>query len=164
MDSSFGDWLAGFTDGEGCFYLHWQDERLGRSSYGTAAFGITLRSDDAVLLSEIARQTRVGLLHPTCCRQQNRRPAIQWKVKRVSDLRNVIVPIFEQHPLRGKKSTDFVIWRDAVQFLHDLQQQPRGNYRTGKKRWSTDNAERFKQYVAALTHNRVWDRQLKLAM
>lgn len=51
----FGNWLAGFTDGEGCFTV---EAYRGRASH-SCSFTIALRVDDKSILDEC--QLRTGL-------------------------------------------------------------------------------------------------------
>ena len=57
----FGHWLAGFTDGEGCFCLPYTRNRKRTDAYTPSArFTINLRADDAVILYTIQSYWRKG--------------------------------------------------------------------------------------------------------
>jgi hypothetical protein len=60
MDAAFGNWLAGFIDGEGSFTI--QSARADMPQFYTR-FQIRLRADDRPILEEIRAQLGVGALY-----------------------------------------------------------------------------------------------------
>lgn len=108
LDDGFGHWLAGFTDGEGCFYI-----RPVATAY-SCEFVIGLRPDDRPILEEIAMRTGFGLIrdhHGTGAKRDGSQS--RWEVCRKADCAS-LVAIFDRFPLRAKKARDFAIWREAV--------------------------------------------------
>lgn len=106
LDADFANWLAGFIDGEGCFYIH--------SARGTfkPTFRLKLRWDDKSILDEIARKTGLGYVKPV--RPSGRRsPQAEWIVITKRDCL-LLVKILDAYPLRAKKQADFGIWKHAV--------------------------------------------------
>jgi hypothetical protein len=109
LDASFGHWLAGFTDGEGCF-------RIKTTNQGTyqCRFSIGLRADDAPILFEI--QDRLGGIGTLCHSGKNnaRQEQWRWEVNAKTHVAK-LVDVYDAYPLRAKKAQDFAIWREAVQ-------------------------------------------------
>lgn len=107
MDDAFGHWLAGFTDGEGCFQLTTRDG----VAYG-CRFAITLRRDELPILQEIQSALGVGAIYLKQA-QSVANPQASYSVDRKAECAT-IVDVFTRYPLRAKKRADFVIWTEAV--------------------------------------------------
>jgi hypothetical protein len=72
---------------------------------------ITLRADDRPLLNEICRRAGAGTLYT-----QNRRrgaPSVSWMVRDGSGLLKMTNMLDAEGP-RGRKQTEYAIWRRAV--------------------------------------------------
>jgi hypothetical protein len=106
IDAAFGNWLAGFIDGEGSFLI-------GRSAGGSAwcNFRLAVRDDDGMVLEQIAERT--GLGNVTYLRRLHTYRQACWYVGSKADCR-ALVDILDAHPLRAKKARDYAIWREAV--------------------------------------------------
>ena len=109
MDEGFGHWFAGFTDGEGCFYI---------ATQSTARFSLGLRADDWQVLEYCRQQLGdIGIVRrkdrPTNPARSNQKPSAVFEVWRADELLQ-LVALFEQFPLRAKKRHQFEVWRIAV--------------------------------------------------
>ncbi len=116
-----GDCLSGFMDDEGCFRLahsrHPEDPSTFR--LGFAEFQINLHSDDRPILEVIPSffgRGRFSVGTPMVHRRRPN-PLLMFCISRTSELKNVVIPHFERHPLHAKKSRDFVIRRQGVELL-----------------------------------------------
>ncbi len=113
----FGNWLAGFIDGEGCFSMN----RLRRKGvdYRSYAcrFAIRLRHDDVPVLEEIQRRTgcgKINELRPTSPTiWWDSKPYATWQVFSKRDCLRMI-EILDKYPLRAKKARDYLVWREAA--------------------------------------------------
>lgn len=111
-----GDYVAGLTDGEGCFALKFRrDFKKNRTNtpiyFGwQAAFVIVLRKDDAHLL-EKAKQV-IG-----CGKISFSGNSVRFQVQDTDDLLNKIIPFFTHYKLHGKKADDFKLWSEAVRLI-----------------------------------------------
>lgn len=110
VDPAFGHWLAGFTDGEGCFLINHY-----RKTY-SCAFSIQLRADDNNVLEHIQEQLGFGrlFLH-TSVNKSNRNPRSVFHVS-TKDGCVLLRNLFLTYPLRAKKARDFEIWTEALDF------------------------------------------------
>ena len=129
MNDSDLAWLAGLTDGEGCFAL--QVARREHSHLKKPArrvafqFRIGLRADDVGSLIEARRILGVGRIGGVTGGQEgNRFPIRSLYVNSREDIPKVI-ELFRRSPLRSKKQRDFVIWSEAFEYF---QAQPRGSH------------------------------------
>jgi hypothetical protein len=110
IDPGFGNWLAGFIDGEGSFLIL----PRGRGGYAIN-FSLRLRSDERAILEECMEVTGLGnlTLYPRPVRHPGQNPLLRWLICTKSDCRK-LVEILDRFPLRAKKARDFAIWRQAV--------------------------------------------------
>lgn len=102
-------WLAGFADGEGCFWV--LRYRGARGTTYTPGFTVALRADDEPVLR--ALQARFG---GSVSRKPGGRggaPAVQWAVKARADV-PALADYFERFPLRAKKARTAALWISAV--------------------------------------------------
>jgi hypothetical protein len=114
-DDAFGNWLAGFIDGEGCFTIRKTTKRV--VTYSTS-LAVRLRADDAAILREIQVRTGLGRMYSIRCSGQRKdgtqhHPCMGWIVASKSDCMG-IVDLLDRYQLRAKKANDFAIWREAV--------------------------------------------------
>lgn len=116
-DAGFGYWLAGFTDGEGCFRI----QRHERGTH-TCSFQIKLRRDDKSVLERIRRYVGFGTIRDIPSESNSHDQAIYT----VQDQEGceVLVGLFRKYPLTAKKALDFEVWADAV---GEWVNRPRGN-------------------------------------
>ncbi len=157
----FGDWLSGFTDGEGSFNLYWAHKREKRSGWGR--FVISLRDDDAPILRKIRSFFQCGQLHARSRRVdviRNGKPALAFEVQDMPSLANIVVPHFENHPLQAKKQRDFEIWKVAIRFIYQVHQRKmtsNGNGRVFYRKWSAIELEDFGKMHDALRVQRAYE-------
>lgn len=105
-DDTFGHWLAGFIDGEGCFLI----ETTRPSATHYCAFRLEVRADDRPILDEIRERLGIGKIRE--CRRGTYHGAI-WAVQNKADCAS-LVGFLDRYPLRAKKARDYAVWREAV--------------------------------------------------
>lgn len=110
-------WFTGLVDGEGCFEIQNRPHPGCRTGYESRVrLAIQLRADDHAVLEEIHRTLRIGHLYPT--EQKGHNPTVKWQVADNSACYFVLIPLFDQYPLKSKKHRDYLIWKEAVTILH----------------------------------------------
>lgn len=109
MDEQFGHWLAGFTDGEGCFLI---DKGMGTHS---PRFVLSTRIDDLPILTEIRDRLQMGNIYSKKSMPDGyrRSAAVALHIVRKEHIIQ-LAALFDRYPLRAKKQNDFRIWRIAV--------------------------------------------------
>lgn len=158
---AFGHYLAGLTDGEGCFFLAMNPDRRTRAYSSILQFVIQLRADDLPILQLVQSYLQVGRVGETQRKkiQGNRKPKFYFNVSGCLDLATVIVPHFDRYPLRAKKRRDFAIWRQAVLLAATVRRRRHYNMRRGRhggfvSKWSPDERRTFMAYCDALRAQR----------
>ena len=110
------NWLAGFTAGEGCFYVNLI--KSPRSKLGESVqlrFQITQHIRDKQLLESVAKYLECGGYSASA-------KDVDWGkflVTTFEDITSKIVPFFDQYPLQGVKSKDFEEFKKIVRLMEE---------------------------------------------
>lgn len=119
---AFGNWLAGFIDGEGSFLI--DRIRYARGTLYRCQFQLNVRSDDASILHEIVERTGIGAIsrQPGKDRRltggRRNKPSVRWYVHKKQGCQQ-LVDLLDRYPLRAKKAADYLIWREAVRWWNE---------------------------------------------
>lgn len=113
IDDSFGYWLAGLTDGEGCFHARAHIRKRDGAHTLVAYFAIKMRADDISMLQRVMDILDVGKIY-IHDEKLSKWPQADYHVVHRYDLANVIIPLFDMYPLQSKKQRDYAIWRKIV--------------------------------------------------
>jgi hypothetical protein len=106
-EEQFGNWLAGFIDGEGCFRFY-----RNREHGWSIRFEMLLRDDDAPILYECRDRLGIGRLRHVKRRHRGQGDGVVWTVQSHAD-RAVLIELLDRCPLRAKKAADYALWRQA---------------------------------------------------
>ena len=102
------EWIVGFVDGEGCFSVPIQrNTRMGRGWQVQPKFVVVQGERSAHVLELIKDCFGCGAIYRNRRHDNHREDLMSYQVTRWQDLRKVIVPFFEAHPLRTAKREDF---------------------------------------------------------
>jgi hypothetical protein len=154
---AFGHWMSGFVDGEGCFLLYFHRRKIDRRDYPRARFAIQLRFDDEPILGMIQSFLGCGAIHYNHSKSKLTRNIKAYiSVDDIVLLHNVVVKHFDDYPLRAKKRSDFLIWKEAVKLLYHVSCRPTAR-RRGKgcgagslPKWRTDEIATLQTLVEEL--------------
>ncbi len=96
------DWVVGFVDGEGCFYVGVNPHPEMSTGYQVLPeFRIVQHERDIQVLYALKRFFRCGVV------RRNHGDRFELRIRKLSCLEQVVA-FFEKHPLRTKKQVDFV--------------------------------------------------------
>lgn len=102
-DSEFKQWFVGFTDAEGCFRIAINNKKKVISFN----FSILLHIDDQEALEFIKNRLNCGNVYASG-------KTANLVVTKVSDILNILIPIFEEFPLNGVKYLDYLAFKEAA--------------------------------------------------
>ncbi len=105
------EWVVGFVDGEGCFFVDISKHPQSFTGYQVLPeFVVVQHERDIQILYALKRFFRCGVVRPN--------PGNRWAY-RVRGLDNLerIVTFFEKHPLKTKKRVDFIKFRKILHLM-----------------------------------------------
>lgn len=130
--NSFGWWVTGLVDGEGCFYAGLNFRSKKTSAGNTvpcveleARLEVALRADDCAVLDKVQAYFGCGIVGnpissaaaPSTLRQGIKaNPKRHFRIRNPEDLVSIVIPHFEKFPLQSKKARDFEVWKSIVMF------------------------------------------------
>ncbi len=118
LDVGTGNYLAGFADGEGCFYI-------GVHPTATAALGIQVvpefhvsQNRERISVLQLFQDTLgCGLIKRNASASAQDQTWV-YVVKRHNELNNAVLPLFTKFPLRSDKQNQFVKFKEVVEKMH----------------------------------------------
>ena len=118
VDVETGNYLAGFTDGEGCFYV-------GVHPTATVMLGLQVIPEFHVsqngerisVLKLFAEVLGCGAIKKNAS-ASSRDKSYVLVVKRHRDLYERVLPFFERFPLRSEKQQEFLKFAQVVEMMH----------------------------------------------
>ncbi len=105
-------WVVGFTDGEGCFFIGINEHSDMASGFQVLPeFTIVQHERDIQLLYALKGFFGCGVV------RTNHGNRMCFRVRKLEHLKDIIVPFFERHTLKSKKRLDFLKFRMAVRMM-----------------------------------------------
>ncbi len=102
------DWIVGFVDGEGCFYVGIQKHSEMSAGYQVLPeFTVVQHERDIQILYALKKYFKCGVV------RKNHGERFAFRVRKLSCLKE-IVKFFEKHPLKTKKNVDFKKFRKII--------------------------------------------------
>ena len=102
-------WVVGFTDGEGCFFVGVNRHPEMTSGFQVLPeFTVVQHRRDLQLLHALKDFFGCGVV------RTNHGDRMAYRVRGLDHLTETIVPFFEKHLLRSKKAVDFLKFRDVI--------------------------------------------------
>jgi hypothetical protein len=115
-------WVVGFVDGEGCFFVGINPHPEMTAGFQVLPeFTVVQHRRDIQLLHALKAFFGCGVV------RINREDRMAYRVRRLEHLKEKILPFFEQHPLHSKKRQDFLKFRKVVRWMEQGEHlQPEG--------------------------------------
>jgi len=107
-------WLAGFFEGEACFYVSVYKSPNSKTGFAVQlVFKVTQHSRDAELLKHMAK-------HLSCGRVEYRKgEACDYTVTAFKDIKDKIIPLLNKYPLLGSKALNFKDFKKVVEIMEN---------------------------------------------
>jgi hypothetical protein len=106
------DWLVGFIDGEGCFHIGINKNEGVKFGYHILPeLTVVQHKRDINLLYQIRSFMKCGVV------RRNHDDQYCWRVRKLENLSEIILPFFETHTLKSKKSVEFRKFAKVVRLM-----------------------------------------------
>ena len=117
-------WVIGFVDGEGCFSISFvrQPSRTDRKGYKTGyqvshEFAVTQGAKSIACLRELRDFFGVGQVLINKRYDNHKEHLYRYVVRKRKDLAEVVIPFFQQNPMRSAKQQDFEKFARCVELM-----------------------------------------------
>lgn len=105
-------WVTGFVDGEGCFHVGLSRHREMRAGVQVLPeFTVVQHRRDIQVLHALKAYFGCGVV------RVNHGDRMAFRVRKMEDLNQRIVPFFSAHPLKTKKHVDFIKFRRVLNLM-----------------------------------------------
>ncbi len=105
-------WVVGFVDGEGCFYVGFNINREMKTGVQVLPeLTVVQHKRDVAVLYALKDYFGCGVV------RSNHGDRMAYRVRGHKNLAEVIIPFFEKHKLKTKKRIDFEKFRDVVRLM-----------------------------------------------
>ena len=105
------DWVVGFTDGEGCFYVGVNPHPEMSAGYQILPeFRIVQHQRDMKILYALKKFFRAGVV------RRNHGDRYEVRIRKLSTLKEVVA-FFEKHPLQTGKNADFKAFARIIRMM-----------------------------------------------
>ncbi len=118
IDVGTGNYLSGFTDGEGCFYIGvypTSNVRLGLQVI--PEFHVSQNGERLSVLQLFAEVFGCGTIKKNAS-VDSRDKTYVYVLKRHNELYEKVLPFFRQFPLRSEKQKEFLKFEKVVEMMH----------------------------------------------
>lgn len=108
-------YIAGFIDGEGSFNVSiYRDETMKNKIFIRPEFSIELRADDKEILERIQITIGCGKIYDCNYERYGWYPHVKYKVSRLEEISDILIPFLEKCPLQAKKVKNFDCFKKIV--------------------------------------------------
>lgn len=105
-------WMAGFTSGDGSFYLTIRANKLNVIPRIDIGFTIAQHSRDMLLLEKFTTFFNCGRI-----KKDSRHSVHYYVVTNIKDITNKIMPFFKKNKIKGVKSLNFADWCEGAEII-----------------------------------------------
>lgn len=106
------NWIAGFVDGEGTFYIGINKQPTMKTGYQVLAeFRIVQHQKDIQLLHKLKKYFGTGVV------RVNHADRYELRIRDIEALDKIIVPFFEKYNLHTRKKFDFIKFKKVVKLI-----------------------------------------------
>jgi len=132
------NWLAGFTDGEGCFSLEISKGTTKTGFSVALRFIISQKSRDILLLKSFINKFGCGSLKTVSDKGMS-----NYSCSKLVDINNYIIPFFNKYPIEGSKRLDYLDFCRAAELIN------------AKAHLTSEGLEELRQIKAGMNRGRL---------
>jgi hypothetical protein len=112
QESLSPDWVVGFVDGEGCFYVGVNRQPSMKVGWQVLPeFRVVQHERDVTLLEQLREFFGCGQI------TVNHGDRMELRIRRLKELSERVVPFFEEHPLRTVKRATFDRFAEVIRLM-----------------------------------------------
>ena len=113
-------WITGFVDGEGCFSCPvFRNRTMTLGWQVQPTFVVVQSASSREVLEDLARFFGCGKVYANRRRDNHREDLYRYYVGRFADLRDIIVPFFQEHPLQTSKKVNFAKFTKVLRLIEE---------------------------------------------
>lgn len=110
------NWLTGFVDGEGLFYVGVSKSKNVISGYSISVeFAVSQHIRDELLLTKFIEYLECGRISKAATRPDS----VTFTVRKFNDIKEKVISFFQKFPLQGEKHRDFLDFWKVVKLVED---------------------------------------------
>jgi len=104
-------WVAGFTEAEGCFFVAIQYNKDKTSYQIKLGYQVSQDNRDILLIKSLTSFFGCGRSEPCG------KAATSFRVTKIKDILEILIPFFETYPIYGSKLQDFRDWKNISSLM-----------------------------------------------
>jgi hypothetical protein len=110
------NWVTGFTDGEGTFYIGINQNSTMSIGYQVLPeFRIVQHQRDIKLLYELKKFFQAGVV------RVNHDDRYELRIRSLKHINQIVIPHFERYPLETQKKFDFIKFKKVINLMNQNQ-------------------------------------------
>lgn len=111
-------WITGFVDGEGCFSIDIiRNTTLKSGIQFQPSFTVTQSVLSIDVLESLQSYFGCGQIQMNVRKDNHHYDLANYRVRKLSDLSNTIIPFFNRYPLKTAKHRDFMAFAFVVEMM-----------------------------------------------
>ena len=108
-----GEWVVGFTAGEGCFSITIKKSKTVKTGFQVQLrFKLTQHSKDELLMKSLITYFGCGQVF-----KRSKEDKVGFQINKFVDLTDKVLPLFQKISIQGVKSEDFVDFCKVVDIM-----------------------------------------------
>ena len=105
-------WIAGFVDGEGCFFVGINAHKEMTAGFQVLPeFTVVQHQNDVRLLHALKEYFECGVV------RKNHGDRMAFRVRGLDDFQSKIIPFFDRYILQSRKRQDYLVFRKIVKMM-----------------------------------------------
>jgi hypothetical protein len=111
-------YITGLIEGEGCFCITISKHKTKKLGFDPRLmFEVEMIIEDKPLLEKLQKELKCGHIYILNYERYGWRPHVKFAVKSFKDIKEKIIPFFNEYKLCGKKKRDFAYFCQAARIV-----------------------------------------------